>query len=319
VIIYAILILAWFVSWLTVGDANWRLILLNRIVPYLFIPVPLFLVWGIYTRRSKSVIALFVPCLIFVWIYHPYLFPKIFPSSQSNSQLNVMTYNVLFSNLDYDGVANVILTYQPDLVALQEVKIEMMDALEDRLARDYSYSLMGMKNDFGTTAVFSKYPFTDAYTLDLQADRPATVVKVNVNGQNVTFVAVHLLAYNLWWTKLKDIPAVVLQRTTDQNRQVEILLDELEEEDGIVIVGCDCNSYETSSSYLILRQSMHSAAQDMGWLLGKAELVNTRQDIDLQHIDFIWYREPLIPIGVYKILDSGGSDHLPVLANFNIQ
>ena len=316
---YAILILAWFVSWLTVGDANWWLILLNRIVPYLFISVPLFLVWGIYTRQFKPAVVLLVPSLIFIWIYHTYLFPRFSQPDQTESQLTVMTYNVLFSNLEYDAVANVVLTYQPDLVALQEVKVEMMDALKDRLQNDYPYSLIGTKNNFGTTAVFSKYPFTDSYVLDLQVDRPATIVKVNINGQGVTFVAVHLLAYNLWWTKLKDIPAVVLQRTAYQNRQVEILLDELEEEDGIVIVGCDCNSYETSSSYLILRQSMHSAAQEMGWVLSRAKELNARQDTDVQHIDFIWYRESLTPIGVYKILDSGGSDHLPVLANFNIQ
>ncbi len=64
---------------------------------------------------------------------------------------------------------------------------------------------------------------------------------------------------------------------------------------------------------------MNSASQEMGWMLGKTNLVNVRQDTDLQHIDFIWYREPLVPTGVYKILDSGGSDHLPVLANFDMQ
>lgn len=110
-----------------------------------------------------------------------------------------MTYNVLYSNTDYDAIANVILTYQPDLVALQEVKVEMMDALKDRLVNDYPYSLMGTENDFGTTAVFSKYPFADSYVLNLQADRPATIVKTNIKGQNITFAAVHLLAYGLQW------------------------------------------------------------------------------------------------------------------------
>ena len=315
-IIYAILISAWFVSWLLVGDANWWLVLLNRTVPYLFIPLPLFLVLEIYTRRLKSVIALLVPCLIFAWIYHLYLFPRFSQPDQNDTRLSVMTYNVLFSNLGYDAVANVILTYQPDLVALQEVKFEMMNALKDRLQNDYPYSLMGTENDFGTTAVFSKYPLTDSYVLDLQADRPATIVKVNINGQDVAFVAVHLLAYNLWWTKLMDIPSVVLQRTANQNRQVATLLNELKKEDGIVVVGCDCNSYETSSSYRILEKSMNNSAREVGWLLLDPKLGNTRWDTDLQHIDYVWYRGSLEPMLVYKIKDRGGSDHLPVLVKF---
>jgi len=266
-IIYAILISAWFVSWLLVGDANWWLVLVNRTVPYLFIPLPLFLVLEIYTRRLKSVIALLVPCLIFAWIYHLYLFPRFSQPDQNDTRLSVMTYNVLFSNLDYDAVANVILTYQPDLVALQ-------------------------------------------------ADRPATIVNVNINRQNVTFVAVHLLAYNLWWTKLKDIPSIVLQRTVNQNRQVTTLLNELKKEDGIVIIGCDCNSYETSSSYRILEKSMNNSAREVGWLLLGPKLKNTRWDTDLQHIDYVWYRGSLEPMLVYKIKDRGGSDHLPVLVKF---
>ncbi len=217
VIIYVILIVAWFVLWLTIGDANWLLVLINRVVPYLFVPVPLFLVWGILSRRSRLTVVLLIPCLVFVWIYHSYLFPGASRSNHDGLPLTVMTYNVLFSNQDYDSVSNVILTYQPDLVALQEVKVEMMDALKDRLASDYPYFLMGTENTFGTTAVFSKYPFADSHVLDLQADRPATIVKTNIGEHNVTFVAIHLLAYGLQWVDVKNIPEAVAQRTSDQN------------------------------------------------------------------------------------------------------
>ena len=318
VTIYVILILAWFISWLTIGDSNWWLILVNRVAHYLFVPIPLFLIWGIFSRSLKSAIALSIPCLVFVWIYHPYLFPRLSQPRQDNSQLKVMTYNVLFSNNDYDAVANVILTYQPDLVAMQEVKPEMMDGLRERLGNAYPYSLVGTKNTFGTTAVFSRYPLVDSYVLDLQTDRPATIIETNINGQGVTFAAVHLLAYGLQWVGVKNIPKAVVQRTSDQNRQVEILLDELEKEAGIVIVGCDCNSYETSSSYRIFGESMNNAARKVGWLLGTSQFENTIPDADIRHIDYIWYRGALSPTAVYKIKDSGGSDHLPVLATFTL-
>ena len=314
VIVYSVSISVWFVLWLIIGDRFWWLSVLNRIVPYLFIPALLFLVWGLFTRRYRSIIPLLLPVLIFGGMYHPYLIPRLTKPAGENPDLKVMTYNVLYSNFDYDTVANVVLAYQPDLVALQEVQPGMMSALQARLADEYPYSLMGTENEYGTTAVFSRYAFTDSYVLDLQADRPAVVVKTNIGGHPVTFVAVHLLAYNLWWTKWKDIPAVVAQRTARQNRQAEVVLGQVEDFDGIVIVGCDCNSYETSSSYRIFDRSMNNSARETGWVLGEAELGTA-----LQQIDYVWYRGSLKPIWVNKLRDSDGSDHFPVLSAFQMK
>jgi hypothetical protein len=69
----------------------------------------------------------------------------------------------------------------------------MMDALEERLAIHYPYSQLGLENEFGTTAVFSRYPFTDVYILDLESDRPPVVIKTKILNQEITFVSVHLL------------------------------------------------------------------------------------------------------------------------------
>lgn len=317
VICYSTLILVWFTSWLLLGDSNWWLTLINRVVPLLFLPALVLLGWIVYSRRIKLMIALLIPILIFAWLYHPYLLPRFANQNNSERTLKVMTYNVLFSNFDYDAVAKVILTHKPDLVALQEVQPEMMSELEKRLSDEYPYSLMGTQNDYGTTAVFSRYPFVESSVLDLQADRPAVVVKVKVNDEEITFVAVHLLAYNLWWTKAKDIPATVMQRTFNQNRQAELVLERLKEESGTVIVGCDCNSYETSSSYRIFDAWLDNSAREVGWVFGGSMLARTKPDTRLQHIDHIWYRGTIEPTNVFKVTDNGGSDHLPVLAEFS--
>ncbi|MFN8459100.1 MAG: hypothetical protein U0401_31370 [Anaerolineae bacterium] len=128
----------------------------------------------------------------------------------------------------------------------------------------------------------------------------------------------HLLAYGLWWVDWKDIPAVVKVRTGDQNRQAELLLAEIQRHAGTVLLGCDCNSYETSSSVRILDHVMDNAARNVGWRLPGNEPAQASQDTQLQHIDYVWYRGDVEPIGVYTISDSGGSDHLPVLAVFEM-
>ena len=238
----------------------------------------------------------------------------------SGDPLTIMTYNVLYSNLDYDAVASVILTHRPDLVALQEVLPAMMTALQERLADEYPYSIHGTNHDYGVTAVFSRYPLAENQILDLGEDRRAVIVRVQINEQWVAFASVHLRAYGLQWVRpLKNIPQEIVRSTNAQNQQVELLWEELQNEPGYVIIGCDCNSKETSSSYRMLDQWFDSTAYQVGWQFPGTKRPGARQDTNLQHIDYVWYRGGLQPVAVYEIRDSGGSDHHPVLALFDFK
>lgn len=316
IILYATLLLIWYALWLFIEDGNWWLTLLNRVVPYLFIPTPLLALRLVWLRHFKRTLVLLAPGLLFVGIYFPYLVPTSTQPIDRKTELSVMTYNVLFSNAEYDQVAKVILTYQPDLVALQEVQPQMMIALQERLATTHPYSLMGDPNPYGTTAIFSRHPIAEARVLDLEADRPAVMMRTQVNAREITFVSAHLLAYGLEWVSIENMPTLVERRTAEQNRQAEILVRRINEMEGIAILACDCNSPETSSSYRRLTQSMKNAARQAGWSLWGNGLTNTKPDRDLQHIDYVLYRGAVEPIRVEVIDDRGGSDHLPLLAKF---
>jgi endonuclease/exonuclease/phosphatase (EEP) superfamily protein YafD len=319
VYIYVFLISAWFLLWLLKGDGFWWLTVLNRIVPYLFLPVLLFLFWLVRFREYKFTALLILPVSIFAFLYHPYIFPKPSKPAISDDALTVMTYNVLYSNLDYDAVANVILTHRPDLVALQEVLPAMMSALQDRLADEYPYSIHGTNHDYGVTAIFSRDPLADEQILDLGEDRRAVIVRTQINKQWVAFASVHLRAYGLQWVRpLTNIPQEIVRTTKAQNHQVELLWEELQDESGPVIIGCDCNTKETSSSYRMLDRWFDTAAYRVGWQFPGMEHAGNRQDTNMQHIDFIWYRGNLGPVAAYVIMDSGGSDHRPVLAVFDL-
>ncbi len=294
--------------------------MMNRVVAYLFLPVLPFLVWVARTGEYRFTVLLILPVSIFSFLYYPYVVPKLSRSAPLSADLTAMTYNVLFSNLDYEAVANVILVYHPDLAALQEVTPDMMDALKERLADEYPYSMHATRNDDGMTAVFSRHPLAEAYVLDLGADRLAVIAKVEIKKQMITFAAVHLRAYGLQWVRpLTRIPQEIVERTNAQNRQVEILLEELQDESGPVIIGCDCNSKETSSSYRLLDRWYETAAYQVGWRFPGIALAGAAQDMNMQHIDFIWYRGALEPFAAYRIQDRGGSDHHPVLALFDLR
>lgn len=311
---YILLLCVWYTAWLTLGDVTWWLVVMHRVVPYLFLPVPLFFVWELWQRRYKRLLLLMLPVSMFLSLYHPYVIPKA--ANVRDAELSVMTYNVLYSNLDYAGVADVIRHQDADLVALQEVQPDMMDALRQRLASEYPYSMMGTIHDYGTTAVFSKQPFRNANILDLGADRPAVIVQTEVNGRTVTLAAVHLMAYGLQWVAWPEIPGAILEKTRIQNKQVEILMDQLDQESGIVLVACDCNTKETSTSYRMLDASFDSAAYTVGWRWNAQNLPDVTPDTNLQHIDYVFYRGLLQPVRAHTVNDSGGSDHLAVVTRF---
>jgi endonuclease/exonuclease/phosphatase (EEP) superfamily protein YafD len=314
-LVYSALILIWLGLWLTVRDGWWWLAVINRFALQLFAPVLFVLPLALFSRRRGAIAASLIPPLVFGALYWPYFSPRLARPDQASS-LRVMTYNVLFGNTDYDAVATVILTYQPDLVALQEVQPEMMGALVERLGETYPYSLMGGEHPYGTTAIFSRHPLVESYMLDLKTDRPAVVVKVSVGGQEVTFISAHLLAFGVQWVSLAEIPATITERVFEQGRQARLLVEEVERLGGPAIVACDCNSKETSGSYRILAEAMKNAAREAGWAINAPLLPGAQRDADLQRIDYVFYRGALEAMNVYAIRDWGGSDHAPVLAVF---
>jgi vancomycin resistance protein VanJ len=307
----------WFTLWLTVRDGWWWLGLLNQVVPQMFAPAPLMMALAVVSRSARLILASLVPPLSFAAIYWPYVVPQ--PARPADgAALKVMTFNVLFSNMDDDTVADVILKAQPDLLALQEVQPKMMAALRERLSAQYPYSLMGDEHPYGTTAAFSRYPVIDSHVLDLKADRPGVVLTVDVQGRVVAFISAHLLAYGLEFIPVPDFPATVGLRIFEQERQAQLLIEEAGRQAGPVIIACDCNSKETSGAYRILADEMANAARQVGWMLAEPSIPGAKRDTDLQHIDYVFYRGAWEAVDVVTLEKNAGSDHQPVIVIFNV-
>jgi endonuclease/exonuclease/phosphatase (EEP) superfamily protein YafD len=313
---YVAWMVIWFGLWLSVRDAWWWLALLNRIVPHMFAPAPLVVLTAIASRERRLIIVSIAPPLIFAALFGPYVIPQPARSS-GDASLRVMTFNVLFSNTDYDAVAEIILRHRPDLIGLQEVQPEMMAALRERLAEEYPYSLLGDEHPYGTTAAFSRYPVIDAHVLDLRADRPAVVMTVEVNGKAVTFISAHLLAYGLEFIPLPEFPTTVSRRVFEQERQARLLVDETNKHGNPVILACDCNSKETSGAYRILAEALTNAARAVGWVVAPPSIAGAMRDTDWQHIDYVFYRGSLTAVEVNVIQANGGSDHFPLVATLD--
>jgi endonuclease/exonuclease/phosphatase (EEP) superfamily protein YafD len=205
------------------------------------------------------------------------------------------------------------------VLALQEVQPEQMDVLVRQLSDDYPHHLLAPAHPYGTTAIFSRLPFQEARIVDLQADRPAVLVQVEYQSRSVIVVSAHLLSYGLVWVPWSDIPRVSGQRIAEQNRQARNLIAVTQAGPNTsVIVACDCNSPETGGTARILYQAFQSSSHTAGWNTVPLTRPGTQLDLSPNHIEYLFFRGPLRPIAHYHLLDSGGSDHYPFVAEFVI-
>lgn len=315
--VYVIALFFWFGLWLWLGDSFWWLTMLNRVVPFLFLPAVLLFLVGLWRRSLPQIGWALLPLVLFIALYRPYLRPTQSGPGET-AVVRIMTFNVLFSNAKYERVAKLIQAYEPDLVALQEVQPRMMRQLQKQLQAEYPYSVMAPRLPYGTTALFSRTPLLEQEILDLGDDRPATIVTTEIEGERITFASAHLLAYGLRWVPFRQIPQAINERTALQNIQARILLTALTTRKGTVILGCDCNTKETSATYRILSSALENAGHGNGLPIFRSALPGTKFDTNLDHIDYIFYRAKWQPIGTYVVKNQAGSDHQPLIAEFNL-
>ncbi len=297
--------------------------IVNALGPYLFVPSFLLTGWYIVRRKSVWALATSLPMLIYVIWFWPYVLPRTTPL-QTQHPLRVLTFNILYTNQNYDQIASMIEAQQPDLIALQEVKLEAMRQLINRLESKYPYYILGNYNAYGSTAAFSRYPLDKGYVLDLGAERPATVMQLRINGQSVSFISAHLQAFG--WSHLffhlqheswQRTLTAIAQFRAEQLRQAEILAQEANKQPSeLVILGCDCNTRELMTTYSVLAAHFHQAAQTFGWQPAAFRPNDAFHDLNPQHLDYIFYSGNAAPQLVYKLKQQVGSDHYPLVTDF---
>lgn len=307
----------WIGLWLGYGDQGWLLILLNHfgsLPPLLAFPLLILVLW----RRRWLLLPPLAPVLIFyAALFGPYYVPRLAPST-SPPELTMMSYNVLYANQNHRAIADLIRTYAPDFVALQEVGPELFAFLQKELGAQYPAMHKAHDPDHSTTALLSRYPVQRFQVVDLGAIRPAVIADLTVAGQTVTVVSAHLLYYG-WlripWTAL---PAQLTQVQQLQVQQAQRLLAELRRhQSDIILMGCDCNSVDTSTTQRLLNRQLTNAAKTTGWVLPQLDKPAIGPFYFPHRIDYIFYRGKVIARKVYTIYDSGGSDHRPVWAAFD--
>ncbi|ASZ14358.1 endonuclease/exonuclease/phosphatase family protein [Chitinophaga pendula] len=232
--------------------------------------------------------------------------------------LKVLTYNIhhgenMKGQVDIQGIANVILATNPDLVALQEVdsvtnRTHKSDQLKELAAITgmYTYFAKAMDYDGGGygNGILSRLPIKSSYTLPLPGTagnepRVAGVITLQLPGDSLLqFIATHLDASN---------------NSNDRIEQVKALLQYCQKSKNNTILAGDLNAIPASKEMALLRSVFADATQ----ILGHTHPADT----PTVKLDYIWlhpaHRWTVIAPKVIE--ETVASDHRPVVCELDIK
>ncbi|TWF39108.1 endonuclease/exonuclease/phosphatase family metal-dependent hydrolase [Chitinophaga polysaccharea] len=234
-------------------------------------------------------------------------------------KVKVLTYNIHHAEnmkqvLDVQGIANVILATNPDLVALQEVdsvtgRTHQSDQLKElaSITGMYTYFVKALDFDGGGygTGILSRYPINSSTTLPLPSTkgnepRAAGIVTVKLPGNDSTlcFVTTHLDAG---------------KRATDRIAQANALATYFKETATPVIMAGDFNALPTAKEIGVLKEVFADATAQMG--------PTFPSDTPKIKIDYIMTapKHKWTVVAARIIEETVASDHRPVLCELELK
>jgi endonuclease/exonuclease/phosphatase (EEP) superfamily protein YafD len=334
---YAVVVVAWQVLRLVVGDRWWWLAAANVLSLYLFLPLVVLLpvAWlGVArlkrdaaagaARRTATVITAVVtaaPALICFSLYGGLYLPTVAPGGNGGGEaFRVMTLNVLFTNDDGAAIERLVGAESPDLICLQELNPRLASDLVTRLGGAYRHHVLLPEESPTGLGIFSRYPLRDEGEIpDPAWKHGAQVVTLGFGGRRVLVLNIHALAPS-WPRMSRDWADVFELEFQLREEQVRRWLDRVQQHDGPAIVAGDLNSTDQNETYRLLGAQLEDAHRQAGWGLGHTAPA-TREGLDrvpspshLFRIDMVWYSDQWRAQKAYVGEWDGQSDHLPVFA-----
>ncbi|MEM7334773.1 MAG: endonuclease/exonuclease/phosphatase family protein, partial [Chloroflexota bacterium] len=162
--------------------------------------------------------------------------------------------------------------------------------------------------------ILSKYPLIEAKPFELMPRRMSMHAVLDVEGQPLHVIVLHLTPNQLGDLEGQSLPARLRERFTIRSNEITELIIELQKIDAPVLVLCDCNFAETSQAYQRLHEHLNEVHRAIGWGFGKSN----GDPLAYQRVDYIWFSDSLAPQSV-RFEDAAASDHKPIFATFQFE
>ena len=310
--------------------------LLNSFTPWLFLPIPLWLLTLAMARTRTALFASALPWAMFLALYGELFVPRpahlanwFGPQPPQASQLRVMTFNVLATQRSVDGLLRVILEANPDVLMTQELTAPLAQPLEQALASRYPYSRLRPDGLWEAQGIWSRYPIVEEERWDGSTRKANWQHAVlNVDGRPVHLVNLHLTTPRIDMRRGEILPVAVPVGETASARRQEVAwlaprLRALAAGGDPVIVAGDFNLTDQTPEFRrLLGAGYANAYRQAGW------------GIDLTYPAVVRARVVFFPlIGIDHVLvssaarartatvwpDGGASDHRPVVVDLHLR
>ncbi|WP_143305252.1 endonuclease/exonuclease/phosphatase family protein [Chitinophaga vietnamensis] len=232
-------------------------------------------------------------------------------------KITVLTYNIHHGEnvkgvVDLQGITNVILATNPDLVALQEVdsatqRTQKLDELKElaSVTGMYTYFAKSMDFDGGAygTGILSRYPITEGTTLPLpgakgQEPRAVGIVSVKLpNDSLLHFACTHLDASD---------------NSNERIAQANTLVEYFNTLKAPVILAGDFNASPSSKEIAVMKQLFTDITEKAGHTF-PSDTPKVKLDYILVHPKHRWQ-----PLSARVIEETIASDHRPVLSELSM-
>ncbi len=297
--LYGIIVLLWHPLRLAFGDDLAPIRFLSYCAPWLLLG----LVCGIGTSliAKKKYLTAFLSFL-FIAVslpYLPFFLPRREAIPEHSETVKVMTYSVMGRNSDYQAIAAVILSQQPDLFFVQETSFAALSPYLTQLYKGETVYHAPAHGGF----IAGRFPLT----AQQEAGRIPWVTAETPYGP-ISLWTLHA-AKALW------------QDTQVQLRQIQGLVQDIAATPGMRIVAGDFNTTDKNIPYKLMRLHLRDAHREAGWGFGFTFPTRARRMgslLPFVRIDYIFYSEDFYALRTRTLQESGGSDHLPVVADLAI-
>ena len=249
-------------------------------------------------------------------------------AAPSAHQVRVLTLNLHFSSVDRDAVVELLRTWRPDVVLLQEVTPRFAETVQPSIADEYPYAVaVGLDNRYKGGVTWSRLPLGAAQRLDLgNAANVLHRVAVSTATGEVWLYNIHLANP----TRADDgegRPAAWPPFQTDQrDRELARLAAQTARADGPIVLAGDFNTAAGSRAYRAFPSAWHDAFAEAGRGFGHTFPAAVperwpsgwpRISLPLIRIDYILASPDLRPRGAWT-QEVRGSDHLAVIADLEL-
>jgi len=327
--VYLLCLYGWAVFHRLFGDRWWWLFLINSFAIYLFLPLPVVVVFAVLARRYGLGIASGVAIILWFYLYGALFTPKFLPAQPTGRTLTVMTCNLLGFNTETAATIAALRAANVDVIAMQELNLPAAAAIQAQLLDLYPYQILAPQRGVTGLGVISRYRLQEtAWRLPGAWLGGPQVLTLDFAGAEVLLVNFHSISVEFAGS---EAYSQIEWSVQERERQARLLADFAKTQAKPVIALGDFNTSDQSTAYTWVTTTLRDAWREAGYGLGhtfpgaassgsaRPVIAGIPVPMWLIRIDYIFHSAQWQAVAAWLGPWNGQSDHRPVVAKLALR